>query len=1612
MVVRSRVSLLLALLALAVAAGPCLAQLQLRRADHIAFIGNNLAERAQHDGWIETLIQTRFPKHELVFRNLGFTGDEVNKRPRSDGFGSPDQWLKDVKADVVFAFFGYNESFAGAGGLDKFRKDLAAFVDQTLKQNYSGKGNARLVLISPIAHEDLKNPNLPDGSENNARLELYTKAMQEIAKEKSVPFVALFSVTKNAYAQSNKPLTMNGIHLTTEGNLVIAKAIDASLFGPSLSAFTDAQLNKLRLAVVDKNFHWFSRYRTVDAYNVFGGRSRLAWHGQSNADVMMREMEIFSVMASNRDKRVHAIAQGGDLTVDDSNVPPLVEVKTNKPGPLEGGKYPFLGGEEAIGKMKIAKGMKVNLFASEEQFPDLINPVQMAVDTNGRLWVATWPTYPHWNPTEPMRDKLVILPDDNGDGKADRMVVFADGLNSVTGFEFWGGGVLVAAAPELLFLKDTDGDDKADVKIRMLQGISAEDTHHTANALTIGPDGGLYYSHGVFHVDAHETPTRTFRSTNTGVYRFDPRTYEVEFHHPIGPNPHGNAFDRWGFQFANDGTGGEGDYVAIGKGAGAPKHWFKKTVRPVPAIGILSSSHFPPENEGNFLVCNAIGFLGVKQYEVKYNGAEITAEDVESIVVSSDPNFRPTDLEVGGDGALYISDWCNPIIGHMQHNIRDPSRDHDHGRVYRVTYEGRPLVTPVKMMGKPIPQVLAAFYAKENGTRYRARLELSGRETKDVTAAVTAFADKINIASGKAEDEQALLECLWTFEEHRMANRPLLVKVLQAKESRVRAAAIRTFGHWGAKVSDWESILLAAARDTSALVRAEAVVAAPSFEGLAAAEAIFEVSIRPTDVQLDFVLKYAKGKINVDKLVSDAIGTGKPLSPAAMEYALLKANVASLLKMNRTEAVCLALLSRPGVNEKDRKDALNSLASIPGIQPLKVLISTLDNPDGKFDNSLGDLAGLLAKWSAAELKAASNDVLALAERTKEMTVKQAAYTALIAADGSTDRVMQLAGASMLNMRAFITSLESVTDRKVLNSAYPAVKELTHSLPSTLNAEVNANPGTVGRFVRVELPGNGTLTLVEVEVYSAGANVARGKPAKQSTVANGGTADKAVDGNTNTVFGAGSATHTNENSKNPWWEVDLGAEYAIDSIKIWNRTDCCSDRLQGFSLKVLDAARAEVLHRANNKLETESIALALGGDPAAAIHAAAIRTLVAIPGHDRESFDHLTSLIASNRQPASAISALLALDRKQWSRDKAPALAAALRKFVPTIPLNKRTGKTFEDSQTVAKEIAAMLPGTEGESLLRDLADLNLQVVRIETIPERMLYDKSRFAVVAGKPVRIVLHNRDGMPHNLLVVKPGGPEVVGPLAEAMGADGFKKHFRPDHAVILHGTGLVQPGEIAEIEFIAPTTPGDYEYVCTFPGHWRLMRGVMKVVATPADLPSDAAGAKLVVTNWKVEDLEPDLEHIAHGRSFEAGKATFTKLGCAQCHKIGGAGGALGPDLTEVFKKWKDNRRDLLVQILEPSKVIEDKFKAADIELDDGDRIFGLVTAREKDHLLVVTGGTDATPRKIMKKNILAERATSSSLMPQGLLGLLQRGDILDLLAYLEAGGDPKHMLYKH
>jgi glucose/arabinose dehydrogenase/azurin len=883
--------------------------------DHINIIGNTLAERTQYDGWLETMVQAHFPKHQLVFRNLGFSGDEIVTRLRSKNFGTPDEWLSglaqpiggyednrfagtNTRADVIFAFFGYNESYAGAAGLDTFKKQLGDWLTHTLAQKYNGKSAPRVVLFSPIAHEDLRNPDLPNGRENNQRLELYTRAMGEVAAAQGVTFVDLFTGSRRLYEGAKTPLTINGVHLNATGGRQIAEYIDKTLFGDPPKRSED-YLTKLREAVVDKGRLWYQRYRVTDGYSTYGDRAFLTFvRGNprnvpdnqlgkvtkedvlpSNYDTMQRELPALDMMTSNRDRQIWARANGSDLKVDDSNTLPFIDAKTNLP------KTPvFMNGADSVRAIKAGEGFKVELFASEEDFPELVKPVQMAFDTKGRLWVAAWKSYPHWQPKTPMDDKLLILEDTNGDGKADKRTVFAGDLTNPTGFEFWNGGVLLAQPPNLVFLKDTNGDDRYDTKEILLHGFDTADTHHSINSFTFDPGGALYMQEGIFHRTQVETPwAPTLRQADGGVYRYEPRSFKVETFVPFNfPNPHGHVFDQWGRDIVFDATGGQPyygpsfstkKYYPAMETKAAPKPGDVR-VRPVGGVELLSSRHFPESMQGNLIVLNTIGFRGILSYKLTEEGAGLKSTEVDPILQSADDNFRPVDAEVAPDGSLYFLDWHNPVIGHMQHNLRDTSRDHEHGRVYRVTYPGRPLLKPAPIAGAPIPQLLNLLKEPENRVRYRAKIELSARDTKQVLSALESW-----IAGLDAKDagyEHHMMEALWVQQWHNRVDEKLLTRMLKSSDPWARASATRVLCYWRDRVNNPLALLKTLAGDAHPAVRLEAVRAASFFQTPQAAEVAAASLSQPQDRFLKYTFDRTMDTLKL-------FGATAPAAPARTE---------------------------------------------------------------------------------------------------------------------------------------------------------------------------------------------------------------------------------------------------------------------------------------------------------------------------------------------------------------------------------------------------------------------------------------------------------------------------------------------------------------------------------------------------------------------------------------------------------------------------------------------------------------------------------------------------------------------------------------------------------
>jgi glucose/arabinose dehydrogenase/lysophospholipase L1-like esterase/azurin len=1104
--------------------------LELKSNEHVALIGNALADRFQHSGWLETFIHAKYPEHHLVFRNLAIAGDEVATRHRPADFGSADDWLKKTQADAIFAFFGFNESFRGTEGLPKFKTELQKFLKETLAASYSSNGHPRVVLFSPIAAEKHK-PELPNPGSINANLRQYAEAMEEVAGANGVTFVDLFGPSRELYEQAaakHEFLTIDGLHLSEAGDRALASAIYSQLFGdtaPTKNPEELAAMEALRQAVNEKNEEWHSRYRTVDGNNVYGGRSALAYQPNqggfindrnpaapyvSNFKIMQEEMSQREVMTANRDKKVWATAAGKSFAVDDSNLPAVSRVKSNHPGPEADNSFPFLRGEEAISKMKAHSHMKVNLFASEERFPELAKPVQMAWDTRGRLWVAVWPNYPERTPDSKTGDSLVVLEDTDGDGKADKCTHFIDDLNSPTGFQFYKDGVLVVQAPDLWFVRDGNGDGKADWKERVLMGLSSADSHHTANSLCYEPGGAVYLSDGVFHRTQVETAQGPVRNNDAAIYRFEPITGKFETYVSYDfANPHGRVFDYWGNDIITDGTGnnsyfapafsGHIDYPAKHK---AMKEFWPRPARPCPGTAILTSRHFPEEFQGNFLNCNVIGFQGIYRVRISEDGAGLKGETLEPLVSSSDPNFRPVAVNVGPDGAIYFCDWQNPIIGHMQHHLRDPNRDHSHGRIYRMTYEGRELARAPRIEGQPIPALLDLLKAPENQVREWAKIELAKRDNKDVMAGLDKW-----VAGLDGNDpalQHHLLEALWTKAWNNVVDDGLLKRLLTSPEPRARAAAARVLCYWRDRIPDPEQTFSALVDDENARVRLEAVRAASFFRSADAVDIPLKALNHSTDYYLDYTIQETLRQLEpwwrkaLESGSSVAARWEAPEFRIGCQLLLQTLSSSQLLTLPQSQIVLQAILVRHDISDSDRNGALNRLSDARGANMVATLLheiqGELTTPDSQnFPTSRRGRHAVESPGSAngsqQNLKHAATlsrllplqrpeDLKVVRTQVSDLTsspvaeIRESAWAGLVLADQGFDTVWNEAIKTEQALSGVLNGIPRLTDPDLRAKAYDRVVALL--------LIASASRGPTADLARIDLMERGPVLRAAIE----------------------------------------------------------------------------------------------------------------------------------------------------------------------------------------------------------------------------------------------------------------------------------------------------------------------------------------------------------------------------------------------------------------------------------------------------------------------------------------------------------------------------------------------------
>lgn len=499
---------------------------------------------------------------------------------------------------------------------------------------------------------------------------------------------------------------------------------------------------------------------------------------------------------------------------------------------------------------QLPEGFEVNLFAAD---PKIAKPIQMNFDPQGRLWIVSSETYPQVIPGGKANDKVLIVQDHDGDGVSDSTQVFAEGLLIPTGIAPGDGGAYVGASTELLFFKDSDGDGRADHREIMLSGFGTEDTHHIIHTFRWGPERLLYFSQSIYIHSHIETPWGVRRLNAGGIWQFRPETLQLDVLARGWVNSWGTAFDRWGQTFVTDGAGGEGINFMVpgasyataygaarilpGLNPGSPKHC---------GLEIVDSDALPDDWRGN---CITNDFRGhrVCRFVLTEDGTAFRSQEQQEVIKSNHVAFRPVDVKQGPDGAIYIADWYNPIIQHGEVDFRDPRRDHTHGRIWRVTYKGKPTRKPQDLTQLGTADLLANLQATDGYIRQQSKQVLKERGADTVVPELVKWTQSLTT-------DQDRLEALWMWLSFETANGELLERLLASADHRIRAAAVRVLGHWLSDIGEPLAKLRLRIHDEHPRVRMEAVRVLSLVKSAEAASIAMEALDHEVDMWLDYAL--------------------------------------------------------------------------------------------------------------------------------------------------------------------------------------------------------------------------------------------------------------------------------------------------------------------------------------------------------------------------------------------------------------------------------------------------------------------------------------------------------------------------------------------------------------------------------------------------------------------------------------------------------------------------------------------------------------------------------------------------------------------------------------
>tara|TARA_R110002096_G_scaffold147671_9_gene307648 strand:- start:1379 stop:5482 length:4104 start_codon:yes stop_codon:yes gene_type:complete len=1197
-------------------------RLELEPGARIVILGNALAEGMTAHSYFEAALQCAFPNHNLLVRNMGWSGDQVSDLEREPGFGDLDSHLFAVGPDLIFAFFGFNESFGGSAGIPKFRKELAQFIRDRTSQNYNGKTPPELVLVSPVPYRQVA-PESPREASINANLRLYRDAMREICIESKVRFLDILTAFEAESQGSRRPFTDNGIHLNAYGHWMLSKILADKLgliVETPESDFWGAEA--VRRLVTKKNLLWLNRWRPV--------------HSENTREDILEQKDRLIELA---DRTVWNMEKPGIMslwTMEPTTIPP--HLLSSAPVP---GAYPLIRPQtenrpnEVLQKFALDHDLEISLWASERDVP-ISKPVAMNFDERGRLWVLCAPSSTSPDSIELPDDYLLILEDEDMDHVVDSHSVFARGLQLPTGFTLAERGAVIAEQRTLVRYLDRDDNGVADQRKEVFSGFGAAAPESGLAGFQWGPDGSLWFSQGQQTHSRVETAWGVQRISDQAILHYSPRSEKLEM---VSNSP---FIDRMSLSFDGWGRGlminSQGNQTILLDQIASLDHEVSEPHSLQTSSGgtLLYSPHFPKQRRTAFVRGSETDSGAINWFQVSDEGSVLRIERQQNPLLKSDGSaaFSPIAYKVGPDGAFYILDAAM--------DSESASEPHQ-GRVWRLSARGKREYWRQNVSDAPIEVLLEQLRSPEPNARKHVRRELWTRSPTEVFAALNEWSGDIDYSD---DDRQRLLtELLWLHQAYGRVDSSLLSSLTESPEPKARAAAARVLGDWHDRIDQPLELLAKVMEDEDPRVRLAALSSARKIGSPKAGDIATLARHWPMSDDLQPIYE------ETCKLLGKASG-----SPPSLRAKAIATSNADLVAGEMTPQAASVLFERK-IYEKEHLAGLHRAAIVlarrQGQTLAEYFVSRLadQNTSSLVIENIQQLLNHAGAW---ELHFLRDKLLRIAEQSPNSASRRTAYAASLIGASTSHTTNELA--------AKITAKGDFPHTELLRACEiaaenEAVKYRIKSLVRDELAAPNQSNHRTARFVRIVSPNTNRLSFTELEVIYEGTNLASGKTTSQFTAPDSASeieqhSSAGVNGITNLdkeefypVDSSGDASAqgvqvSSTDGDDLWWEVDLGEEMKIESVILYTTPGSIQSSQVQFELRDNDGEAVYTTSRPSDEAKIV-VDIQLAPERIAAASAVARKlgddfkdSLITVAKYAGQTEDRFTAMRALSRMGAA------------------------------------------------------------------------------------------------------------------------------------------------------------------------------------------------------------------------------------------------------------------------------------------------------------------------------------------------------------------------------------------